>query len=83
MNDSLTLKIKRLGAQMTIAQAAAGILAAVYLCGFVVLNAYLGKRGVLAFDLASFRYLIAGTLFAAFLIIWYLFPGRAVFFGTK
>ena len=41
MNDSLTLTIKRLSAQMTITQAGGGILTAVYLCGFVVLNAYL------------------------------------------
>jgi len=83
MSDSLTVKIERLSAQTTIVQAASGILAAVYLCGFVVLNAYLGKRGVFDFDLASMRYLIAGTLFAVFLVVWYLFPGRAVFFGTK
>ena len=75
--------MKILSERITIPQAASALLATVYLSGFLVLNAHLGKYGVFAFDLASFRYLIAGTLFLAFLVVWYLFPGKEVVFGKK
>ena len=81
-NDKSLAQMRRLD-QLTIPQAASAVLATVYLSGFVVINAHLGKHGVFAFDLASFRYLSAGTLFGAFLVVWYLFPGRALLLSTE
>lgn len=81
-NDNALVQMRRLG-QLPIPQAAPVVLAAVYLAGFVVINAHLGKHGVVAVDLASLRYLSAGTLFCAFLVIWYLFPGRTLLLSTE
>ena len=72
-----------LGWRITIPQAVSAILAGTYVAGFLVLNAHLGKRGIFDFGLADWRYLIAGVLFVAFLIIWYLFAGRAIIFAKK
>ena len=72
-----------LGWRITIPQAASAILAGTYLAGFLVLNAHLGKRGIFDFSLANSRYLIAGVLFIVFLVIWYLFAGRAIIFAKK
>ena len=64
-------------------QTASIILAGVYLAGFLVLNAHLGKHGFYDFDLANSRHLIAGCLFVAFLAFWYLFAGRAIILFKK
>ena len=72
-----------LGWRITTPQAASIILAGTYLAGFLVLNAHLGKRGIFDFSLANSRYLIAGVLFIAFLIIWYFFAGRAIILVKK
>ena len=64
-------------------QAASIILAGVYLAGFLVLNAHLGKWGFYDFDLANSRHLIAGGLFVGFLVFWYLFAGRAIILMPK
>ena len=58
-------------------------LAIVYISGFLVLQSHLGRHGVFVVDIASLRYLTAGVLFVAFLVIWYLFPGRAIILGKK
>ena len=72
-----------LGWRITTPQAASTILAGTYLAGFLVLNAHLGKRGIFDFSLANSRYLIAGVLFIAFIVFWYLFAGRAIIFAKK
>lgn len=74
---------KAAGMRMTIPQTAAMVLAGVYISGFLVINAHLSERGIVDFELGSSRYLIAGGLFFAFLVFWYLFPGHAVIVATK
>ncbi len=71
------------GWRITTPQVASIFLAGVYLAGFLVLNAHLGKRGIFDFGLANSRYLIAGTHFVVFLIVWYLSAGRAIIFFNK
>ena len=72
-----------LGWQVTPVQTVSVILAGVYLAGFLVLNAHLGKWGLYDFDLANSRHLIAGWLFVGFLVSWYLFAGRAIILLKK
>ena len=71
------------GWQVSPAQMVSIGLVGVYLAGFLVLNAHLGKRGVYDFDLANSRHLIAGGLFVGFLVSWYLFAGRSIILLTK
>lgn len=71
------------GWQVTPVQTVSVILAGVYLAGFLVLNAHLGKWGLYDFNLANSRHLMAGGLFVAFLVFWYLFAGRAIILFKK
>ena len=58
-------------------------LAVVYISGFLVLNAYLNRFGVVEFDLVSSRYLVPGAIFIFYLVCFYLFAGRNIVFVKK
>ena len=53
------------------------VIAGIYISGFLVLNAHLSNRGFFSLELANSRYLIAGVLFAVFLLFWCAFAGLA------
>lgn len=53
-------------------------IAVFYLCGFLVINAFLAKFGISDFEFVSTRYLLAAANFAFFLVCFGLFAGRAV-----
>lgn len=52
--------------------------AALYVCGFLVLNAHLAKHGIADYEFVDARYFLAGASFAFLLVCFYLFAGRAV-----
>lgn len=54
-----------------------------YASGFLVLNSYLAKFGILDIDFINPRYFLAGATFVFFLVCFYLFAGRAVLLGQK
>lgn len=54
------------------------LVASLYVCGFLVLNAHLAKYGVEDYEFIDARYFLAGASFAFFLVCFYLFAGRAV-----
>lgn len=50
----------------------------VYVAGFLIINAHLGKHGILDFEVASLHYLRAGGLYVAFWAFWYFGVGREI-----
>lgn len=54
------------------------LVASLYVCGFLVLNAHLAKYGVEDYEFIDARYFLAGASFTFFLVCFYLFAGRAV-----
>ena len=54
-----------------------------YASGFLVLNSYLARFGILDIDFFNPRYFLAGATFVLFLVCFYLFAGRAVLLGQK
>jgi hypothetical protein len=57
--------------------------AALYVCGFLVLNSHLAKHGVFDFEFVDARYFLAGATFAFYLVCFYLFGGRAILFTPR
>lgn len=51
---------------------------ALYVLGFLVLNANLAKNGIVDYEFVDARYILSGAVFAFFLICFYLFAGRTV-----
>ena len=58
-------------------------LTVVYISGFLVLNSYLNRFGIMEFDIISSRYLVPGAIFIFYLICFYLFAGRNIVLGKK
>jgi len=56
---------------------------ALYLSGFLALNASLVAFGVADFELVSGRYIIPGANFAFFLLCFYFFLGRAIYLSPR
>ncbi|MCX5819729.1 MAG: hypothetical protein NT047_07445 [Deltaproteobacteria bacterium] len=54
-----------------------------YVLGFLVINAHLNKYGVSDLDIANVRYLAAGAVYTFYLVLFYLFGGRAILFTKK
>lgn len=54
-----------------------------YVLGFLVVNAHLNRYGVFDLDIANVRYLAAGAVYTFYLVLFYLFGGRAILFGKK
>jgi hypothetical protein len=55
----------------------------IYVLGFLIINTHLSKFGIFELDIASVRYVTAGAIYCAFLLIFYLFAGRAIIHGKK
>lgn len=49
-----------------------------YIFGFLVLNANLSKSGVVDYEFVDARYILSGSVYAYFLVCFYLFAGRTV-----
>ena len=49
-----------------------------YVCGFLTLNSYFYKYGIVDLGIASSDYLVAGSLFILYLVTYALFGGRAI-----
>ena len=56
--------------EITLPYAASVAVTAVYIVGFLVLNAHLSKHGIFDLELANWRYVIAGVHFVVFLLFW-------------
>ena len=54
------------------------LVAALYVCGFLVLNSHLAKHGIGDYEFVDARYFLAGASYAFLLVCFYLFAGRAV-----
>jgi len=54
-----------------------------YVCGFIVVNANLAKVGVLDIEFANATYFTAGLSFFLYLLVFYMFAGRAIIFGKS
>ncbi len=50
----------------------------IYLCGFLTLNSYLYKYGVVELGIASTEYLVAGAIFVLYLAVYGIFAGRSI-----
>ena len=55
-------------------------LGVVYVCGFLTLNSYFYKYGVIELGVANTDYLVAGSLFVLYIVTYALFGGRAIVF---
>ena len=53
----------------------------IYLCGFLAMNSYLFKYGVVGLGIGNSDYLVAGSIFVLYITIYALFAGRAVVLG--
>lgn len=58
-------------------------LGVLYTIGFLVLNTHLNKYAIFDFDISNARYLIAGSVYAFYLVMFYLLGGRAILFGKS
>jgi len=58
-------------------------IAVLYVSGFLVLNANLAKYGVLDIEFVNARYFLAAASFVFYMLCFYLFAGRAVFFSKR
>jgi hypothetical protein len=54
-----------------------------YLCGFLTLNAYLARFGLVEIEVAGNKYLLAASNYLFFLFCFYLFAGRGIVLGKK
>lgn len=55
------------------------IVGAVYLCGFLSLNGYLYKYGVVGLGIGNTNYIIVGSIFILYMTCYGIFGGRAIF----
>ena len=55
----------------------------IYLCGFLTMNSYLYKYGVVGLGIGNSDYLVAGSIFALYMTIYALFGGRAIVLGKN
>lgn len=62
------------------AKLSALLLGIIYVCGFLTLNSYFFKYGVIELGIASSDYLIAGSVFVLYLVTYGIFGGRAIVF---
>jgi hypothetical protein len=58
-------------------------LGTIYLCGFLTLNSHLYKYGVVELGIASTEYLVAGTIFVLYLVVYGLFAGRGIVMSQR
>lgn len=56
----------------------AGLTAAVYILGFLVVNANLSQYGIYDLEFGNARYVFGGCVFVAYLVMYYLFGGHLV-----
>lgn len=55
----------------------------IYICGFLTLNSHFYKYGVVELGIASSEYLVAGSIFTLYIVIYGLCGGRAAVLSEK
>ena len=58
-------------------------LGTIYLCGFLTLNSHLYEYGVVELGIANTEYLVAGAIFALYLVVYGLFAGRGIVMSQR